>query len=77
MIYIFMMTIFQVVKLDGQKKKVWLNDGTEILYEKCLLATGNYLIITVNQLSLASYYFILCSTYFKIDRDYELLLFGL
>lgn len=30
----------KVVKLDGQKKKVWLNDGTEILYDKCLLATG-------------------------------------
>ncbi|XP_078323336.1 apoptosis-inducing factor 1, mitochondrial-like isoform X2 [Crassostrea virginica] len=30
----------KVVKLDGQQKKVWLNDGTEILYDKCLLATG-------------------------------------
>lgn len=45
MTLMFTMAILQVVKLDGQKKKVWLNDGTEILYDKCLLATGNYLII--------------------------------
>ncbi|XP_061189197.1 apoptosis-inducing factor 1, mitochondrial-like [Saccostrea echinata] len=30
----------KVVKLDSHKKKVWLNDGSEILYDKCLLATG-------------------------------------
>ncbi|XP_063859566.1 apoptosis-inducing factor 1, mitochondrial-like [Scylla paramamosain] len=30
----------QVVKLDAHKKRVYLDDGTEISYDKCLLATG-------------------------------------
>lgn len=31
---------FQVVKLDVAKQKVCLDDGTEISYDKCLLAPG-------------------------------------
>ncbi|XP_050726642.1 apoptosis-inducing factor 1, mitochondrial-like isoform X2 [Eriocheir sinensis] len=30
----------QVVKLDPHKKRVYLDDGSEISYDKCLLATG-------------------------------------
>ncbi|XP_048779085.2 apoptosis-inducing factor 1, mitochondrial-like [Ostrea edulis] len=30
----------KVLKLDSHKKKVWLSDGSEICYDKCLLATG-------------------------------------
>lgn len=32
----------QVVKLDPHKKRVYLDDGSEISYDKCLLATGKY-----------------------------------
>ena len=31
-----------MVKLDPHKKRVYLDDGSEISYDKCLLATGMY-----------------------------------
>lgn len=46
----------QVVKLDPHKKRVYLDDGSEISYEKCLLATGMHHDV---------YIFL---TYYKISR---------
>lgn len=30
------------MKIDPLKRRVYLNDGTEITYEKCLIATGRW-----------------------------------
>ena len=32
--------VFQVVKIDANKKKVSLDNGWEVFYDKCLIATG-------------------------------------
>ena len=32
-----------VSKIDAARKRVYLDDGTEISYDKCLLSTGKFI----------------------------------